>query len=176
VEYKREPVKGYEEYEVDTNGVVYGKNGKPLKYSINHNGYCIVNFYINHKRTGFGIHTLVAKQFIFNKDVNKIQVNHIDGDKTNNNVENLEWVTQQENMRHSIDVLGNNIGEKNWRAKAIKGINKKDKNELYFNAMSDGARYLSEINNVNFNYAKQSLWRALNGYLKSYKGYVWQYI
>ena len=46
MEYKREPVKGYEEYEVDTNGVVYGKNGKPLKYSINHNGYCIINFYI----------------------------------------------------------------------------------------------------------------------------------
>jgi len=42
--------------------------------------------------------------------------------------------------------------------------------------MSDRARYFSEINNVNFNYAKQSLWRALNGYLKSYKGYVWQYI
>ena len=42
--------------------------------------------------------------------------------------------------------------------------------------MSDGARYLSEINNVNFNYAKQSLWRALNGYLKSYKDYIWQYI
>ena len=68
------------------------------------------------------------------------------------------------------------LEKKNWRAKPIKGVNKKDKSELIFNAMSDGARYFSEINNVNFNYAKQSLWRALNGYLKSYKGYIWQYI
>lgn len=66
MEYKRQNINGYEEYQVDTNGVVYGKNGKKLKYSINHNGYCIVNFYNNHKRKGFAIHTLVAKQFILN--------------------------------------------------------------------------------------------------------------
>ena len=120
MEYKREPVKGYEEYEIDTNGVVYGKNGKPLKYSINHNGYCIINFYINHKRTGFGIHTLVAKQFIPNNNINKNQVNHKDGNKINNNVENLEWVTPKENMEHSVDVLGNNIGEKIGERKLLK--------------------------------------------------------
>lgn len=176
MEYQREPIKGYEEYEIDTNGIVYSKKRKPLKYSLNHNGYCIINFYINHKRIGFGIHTLVAKQFIPNDDANKTQVNHIDGDKTNNNVDNLEWVTQQENMRHSVDVLGNYIGAKNCNAKTIKGINKKDKSELFFNSISDGARYFSNISNVNFKYVKQSLWKALNGHLKSYKDYIWQYV
>lgn len=125
VKYRREPVKGYEEYEVDTNGIVYGKNGKPLKYSLNYKGYCMINFYVNHKRTGFGIHTLVAKQFIPNNNINKNQVNHKDGNKTNNSVDNLEWVTSGENMRHSVDVLGNYTGAKNCNAKAIKGINKK---------------------------------------------------
>lgn len=103
VEYKREPARGYEEYEVDTNGVIYGKNGKPLKYSLNYRGYCIINFYVNHKRTGFGIHTLVAKQFIPNNDINKNQVNHKDGNKTNNSVDNLEWATPKE-LEHRTEL------------------------------------------------------------------------
>lgn len=176
MEYRKEPVKGYEEYQVDTNGIVYGKNGKPLKYSLNHKGYCIINFYVDHKRTGFGIHTLVASQFIPNNDPLKWQVNHVDGNKENNNVDNLEWVTPEENMRHSVDVLGNNIGVKNGGAKTIKGINKKDGTEIYFDAMSDGARYFVEENKIKFIYAKNSLWRALNGKRKSYKGYYWQYV
>ena len=174
--YRKECIDGYEEYQVDTDGIVYGKNGKPLKYSLNHKGYCIINFYINHKRTGFGIHTLVANQFIPNKDPLKWQVNHIDGNKANNNVDNLEWVTPEENMRHSVDVLGNGIGAKNSCAKVIKGINKKDGTEIYFDAMSDGARYLAKKYKIKFMYAKNSLWRALSGKRKSYKGYYWQYV
>ena len=176
MEYRREPVKGYEEYEVDTNGIVYGKNGKPLKYSLNYKGYCMINFYVNHKRTGFGIHTLVAKQFIPNNNINKNQVNHKDGNKTNNSVDNLEWVTSGENMRHSVDVLGNYTGAKNYNAKAIKGINKKDNNVLTFGSMSDAARYFSDLCGVDFQNVKNSLWRALYGIRKSYKGYRWIYI
>lgn len=176
MEYKKEPVKGYEEYEIDTNGVVYGKNGKPLKHSFNHKGYCMINFYVNHKRTGFGIHTLVAKQFIHNKDPNKTQVNHKDGDKTNNKAENLEWVTPSENMRHSVNVLGNYIGIKNASSKAVMGINKKDNNVLTFDAMSDAARYFSGLCDIDFRCAKNSLWRALHGIRKSYKGYYWCYL
>lgn len=173
VEYKKEPVKGYEEYQVDTNGIVYGKNGKPLKYSLNHKGYCIINFSIGHQIKGFAIHTLVAKQFIPNDDPLKWQVNHVDGNKENNNIDNLEWVTPEENMRHSKEVLGNNNSS---QAKPIKGVSKKDGTEIFFDAMSDGARYLAKEYKIKFAYAKCSLWRALSGYRKSYKGYYWQYI
>jgi len=177
VEYKKEPVKGYEEYQVDTNGIVYGKKGEPLKYSLNHKGYCIINFYIDHKRTGFGIHTLVADQFIPNNDPLKWQVNHVDGNKENNNVDNLEWVTPEENMRHSKEVLGNNnLGANSSQAKPIKGVSKKDGTEIFFDAMSDGARYLAKKYKIKFMYTKNSLWRALSGKRKSYKGYYWQYV
>jgi hypothetical protein len=58
-------------------------------------------------RKMFMVHRLVVEAFI-KKIPNKMQVNHIDGNKHNNNVNNLEIVTASENIRHSIDVLGNN--------------------------------------------------------------------
>lgn len=113
MDYKKEYIKDFPEYQIDTNGVVYGKNGNPLKYSLNHKGYCIINFYVDHKRKGFGIHTLVAKQFIYNEDpINKTQVNHKNGNKQDNYVDNLEWVTPKENSFHSVHVLKNNLREK----------------------------------------------------------------
>ena len=63
-------------------------------------GYRAVELCINNNRYTVGIHRLVALTFIPNPE-NKPEVNHKDRNKSNNNVENLEWVTQSENVAHA---------------------------------------------------------------------------
>jgi len=75
-----------------------------LKGEINH-GYNRVNLFVNGKAKKYRTHRLVAMEFI-NNPLNKENVNHIDGNKLNNNVENLEWCTASENEYHSYRVLG----------------------------------------------------------------------
>lgn len=171
MEYKRERIIGYEEYEVDTNGNVYCKDGRVKKYSLNRSGYCIVNFCIKGNRhKGFSIHTLVAKQFIPNPE-NKPQVNHKDGNKQNNCVDNLEWVTPSENIRHSFDFLGRTPSKE----KEIIGRDKTTNEIVYrFKSIAEAGRYLS--NGKNPKYFKNSIWRVLKGYRKSYKGCIWEYV
>lgn len=65
-------------------------------------GYLITQIYMNGDREHVRIHRAVAEEFIPNPD-NKPEVNHIDGNKLNNDVSNLEWVTKKENCRHAWD-------------------------------------------------------------------------
>ena len=71
------------EYLVDSRGFVIGKKGNPLKPSINHKGYEIIQLMIDGKRIGIAVHTLVARAFCNGYSPEK-QVNHKDGVKTNN--------------------------------------------------------------------------------------------
>lgn len=73
------------------------------------NGYVYVQLTKNSKGFTKKVHRLVAQTFISNLD-NLPQVNHIDGNKQNNNVENLEWCTQSQNIQHAYkNGLGNQI-------------------------------------------------------------------
>ena len=176
--YKKENVKGYEEYSVDTDGIVYSKKGKPLKYSLNPKGYCMINFIVDGVVKGFAVHTIVAKQFIYNPEPTiKTQVNHKDGNKQNNCVDNLEWVTPKENVRHCIEILGfDNTGINHCNHKRIQGRDYKTLEIVYtFNSLADAGKYFCEDNH-NFRYVQNSIYRALKGIRKTYKNCIWEYI
>ena len=102
--YRKEPIKEFPDYSIDTNGVVYSKTGNPMSPSVSGRGYLLVTFFIDGKCVGRLVHRLVAEQFIQNPE-NKSTVNHINGDKTKNSVDNLEWATYEEQMQHCNEVL-----------------------------------------------------------------------
>lgn len=112
------PVKGYEGlYEVSDEGQVRSLDrkrranirnvtttwikGKVLKPNLKHNGYYTVDLCRDGKITTTTVHRIVADAFIPNPE-GKHFVNHIDSDRTNNTVSNLEWVTSSENRIHGI--------------------------------------------------------------------------
>lgn len=70
-------------------------------------GYNVVSVTINGKPRILVAHRIVAKTYIPNPE-NKPQVNHIDGNKSNNRVDNLEWCTAKENAKHAFEVLAPN--------------------------------------------------------------------
>jgi|GEM_PF-907714 len=101
-------INGWEgEYEVSNLGQVRSiKNNLVLKPKIDRR-YCSVGFYVAEtgKFKRYLVHRLVAIAFIGEPPTQQHQVNHIDGNPSNNNVANLEWVTPLENTRHAIEVL-----------------------------------------------------------------------
>ena len=98
------PVKGWEGlYEINKNGEVRNaKNKNTIVGDINNCGYYRVSLYNQGQSKRYFRHRLVAEQFL-DKPEGKDFVNHIDGDKSNNSLENLEWVSQSENEKHAFE-------------------------------------------------------------------------
>lgn len=140
-------VKGFENYLVSSLGNVKTVNGKLKKVVYDSkNNYGYVELWKNNKGKKFRIHRLVAETFIPNT-LGKEQVNHIDGDKKNNCVSNLEWVTPKENIRHAIenDLSSIKYGSKNLASK----LKEEDVKYIRENAgINKSVNDLSEIYNV----------------------------
>ena len=167
--YRKEYITKYPEYQVDTEGMVYGKDRNPLSPALDKKGYLRVSLSINGVQKMESIHRLVAMQFIPNDDTTKTQVNHKNGRKADNRVENLEWVTPQENIRHSIYVLGadRNVAKR----KAIVAYN--DTEEYKFESITETAIWLTE--KLGKPCAKSNISVALSKGKSAY-GYRYKYI
>ena len=88
-------------HRVGRSGFLITKNTRILHPCKNHDGYPRVELWMNKKRYSRFVHVLVANAFIPNSE-NKPEVDHIDGNPSNNKVENLRWVTHKENMNNPI--------------------------------------------------------------------------
>ena len=97
------PIAGYENYyEVSNLGRVRNiKRNKIVKSYTNKNGYQRVQLSLNKKKLNYMVHRLVASAFL-PKPENKDVINHKDYDRSNNSVENLEWLTFKENTHYSM--------------------------------------------------------------------------
>ena len=111
--------------------------------------YCRVGIQINNKRKEFAVHRLVAEAFIPNPN-NYNQVNHIDGNKENNCVSNLEWCTNGENGKHAWDT-GLRSKEKASKNSALRKLTEEQVrnilklyNETSFTKRGDQARFCKE--------------------------------
>jgi hypothetical protein len=92
----------YKNYIVTKEGSIISKyTGEQLYVHTNKKGYQFVRMYIDGKAKTYLVHRIVATVHLPNKD-NKPEINHKDGNKSNNNVWNLEWVTGKENVDHSV--------------------------------------------------------------------------
>lgn len=121
-------IKDFEyKYAITEDGKVWSKpnkyakhNGKFISLSKRKDGYIMCYLYKYPKSIGKYIHRLVAEAYLLNPD-NKLEVNHKDGNKENNHYSNLEWVTRQENVIHSFEVLGKEVasGKAHKLSKAV---------------------------------------------------------
>jgi hypothetical protein len=94
-------ITGFEGYTISSNGIIKNKHGKILKKRYN-NGYITYCLRQNGKSVYKSAHRLVAKEFIDNPNGYR-EINHIDGNKTNNHYKNLEWCSRKQNMKHAKD-------------------------------------------------------------------------
>ena len=124
-------IENFKQYYVDKHGNVYSKKTGKLKQLspiLTHYGYYEVQLSSPLDKFRAKVHRLVAECFIPNPN-NLPQVNHIDGDKLNNCVFNLEWCTPKDNLKHARESGLNNSkptpngrGEKNSRSKLTEAL------------------------------------------------------
>ncbi len=174
MEYQKKSVniEGWEMYQCDTNGVIYGQNGKPLKPNINRRGYKYVVFCKNKKFKTMMVHRIIALTFVPNP-MNYPVVNHKDGDKLNNNAENFEWTTSSGNTIHARDELGIDLGKA--QRKSVQGFDKKTNELRYeFDSLAEAAHYFVKPDK-NFRCVQNVICSVLKGHKKSYKNCIWRY-
>jgi hypothetical protein len=162
------PIKDFPKYEVSNLGRVksYMKE-KPaiLAGGFDKDGYHIILLYNEKGRFTKRVHRLVAEAFIPNPEV-KAQVNHLNGKKADNKVDNLEWATTSENVKHAFDT-GLKTSQFQEGKRPVKQINLKT-NELI-------RVYESAKATIKDGFHRQSVGRVCRGERPHHKGYGWQY-
>ena len=163
-------ISGYEGlYQISNFGRVksfYFKNPRILKpHKVK--GYSNVELYKNKKKKQFYIHRLVMENFCPIENMNVLDVNHKDEDKSNNHISNLEWMTHKDNLNYGSRAEKARMkmqGKNSSRSKKVKCV---EKNVIY-EALREAERQLG-IPATNIS-------KACKGKIKTAGGYHWEYV
>lgn len=141
---------------------------KEMAHQLMRKGYLRVHLSKNNKSKRISIHRLVAETFIPNPN-NLPQVNHIDGNKQNNCVSNLEWCTNLENQRHAWN-NGLRKSKKGYHINSAKSVYQYDLEGNFikqWDYISDASKELG--------ISLSSIYRNCNNQIKKPKYYIWKY-
>ena len=141
-------------YLVSNTGEIKGvKTGKIRKKNINHKGYYFVCVSLGNRESKplIKIHRAVAETFLINEN-NYPVINHKDGDKLNNNVDNLEFCTYQQNTQHAVE--NNLINYTPLKKKIMRLID-----GLQFESVTEAGMF---FDNINPERARRKISKALN--------------
>jgi len=151
----------FDNYAVSNYGNIKNIKTKNLLKQNEYNGYLHCHLCQNNNKKSFRVHRLVAFYFIENKEC-KPDVNHLDGDKDNNHISNLEWCTKSENTIHAQNC---NLKFDN---REVRAIDSKTGEKMSFFSIGECSVY--------FNTNKGSIHRVLIGKRNMHKGYYFEYI
>jgi len=167
-------IKGFSDYIITSDGdVISLKWGKIKKLTpkIQRSGYLYIRIYDDFNiRRSLMLHRIVAKEFLPNED-SKEQVNHIDGNKLNNNVKNLEWITPTEHRKHTSI-----IKNKNYSDIPVKMVSLDLKEVVYFDSVlqaskitkTDSSSIFKCIKRPSERIAKNKMWYKIDDEIKPY--------
>lgn len=154
----------FPEYEISNKGNVRNKKTKHIIVaSPNKKGYYHLGLYANGQRKNVYVHQLVAEAFLLCGSQPNMEVNHKDGDKSNNTVENLEWCTRSENTKHAF---------KNGLKKPIDHPFSKRVKVVETGKEYESIRKCA----VAVNGDRKSIHNCLNGSQRSHKGYHFEFV
>ena len=155
-------IEGFENYEVSNLGKVRNiKSGRILKPQLHRDGYLMHQLCENNKKKNLLLHRIIATAFIDNPEA-KPQVNHIDENKLNNDLSNLEWCTERENAIHGTRT-------KRVAEKLSQKVIQLDLNDNILNVFKSMKQAERETGIPNGNISS-----CCNGRTKSAGGYKWR--
>lgn len=166
-------IRGFgEKYRITDGGEVFNlKTGKSLSSKTNVKGYVYVHLWHDKKGHGRFVHRLLL-QAASGLEGKGLEVNHIDGDKSNNTLANLEWVTSSENKKHSFHVLKNRQsillrGAENMNSKPVEGFDSSGNVIVRFACAADGKQH---------GFQPASIAHAITGKLqRRHRGLYWRH-
>ena len=150
-------------YDITKEGVIINlKTNRKYKGTIGNNGYLTFNTKRNNKNYNYLVHRLIAIKYIPNPN-NYPVINHIDGNKLNNSIDNLEWCTQSDNIKHAF-----NTGLKEGTGKTVLQI---DVNTHKIINIFKSAKEAERITGINHS----AISGVCRGTRKTAGNYKWKY-